>query len=99
VAPKKAIVKKDVKSKVAAKRNGCDCRLIAKILTTTIQANLCYLLHISLRFGTKSLELSLLKKIFAINLPSQPFLGHHLGFHIFFHNGLLEGCTLFLQLG
>ena len=38
-------------------------------------------------------------KIFAINLPLQPFLGRHLGFHIFFHNGLLGGCTLFLQLG
>ena len=38
-------------------------------------------------------------KMFAINLPSQQFLGHHLGFHIFFHNGLLGGRTLFLQLG
>jgi len=35
VAPKKAIVKEDVKSKVTAK-NGCDGRLIAKILITTI---------------------------------------------------------------
>ena len=38
-------------------------------------------------------------KIFTINLPSQPFLGSHLGFHIFFHNSLFEGRTLFLQLG
>jgi len=57
-SPKKAIVKKDVKSKVAA-RNGCDGRLIAKILIMTIQVNL--------------------------------VCDHHLGFHIFFHNGLLGG--------
>ena len=38
-------------------------------------------------------------KIFTINLPSQPFLGRHLGFHIFFHHSLFEGRTLFLQLG
>ena len=35
----------------------------------------------------------------SINLPSQPFLGRHLGFHIFFHHSLFEGRTLFLQLG
>jgi len=39
VAPKEAIVKRDVKSKVAAK-NGCDGGLIAKILITMIQVNL-----------------------------------------------------------
>ena len=44
VAPKKARMKKDVKSKVAA-RNGCDGRLMAKILITTIQVNLHCLLH------------------------------------------------------
>jgi len=38
-APKKAIVKKDVTSKVAA-RNGCNGRLIVKILTMAIQVNL-----------------------------------------------------------
>jgi len=36
-------------------------------------------------------ELSLLKNI----LPSQPFLGHHLGFHIFFHNCFFGGHTFF----
>ena len=36
---------------------------------------------------------------FAINLPPQLFLGHHLGFHIFFNNGLLGCHTLFLQQG
>ena len=34
-------------------------------------------------------------KDFAIPLPSQPFFGHHFGFHIFFHNCLLGGYTLF----
>ena len=66
-------------------RNGCDGRLIAKFLITTIQVNLCCLLRISLRFGIK----------FVINLPSQPFLSCHLGSRIFFHNGLLGGSTLF----
>ena len=32
-------------------------------------------------------------------LPSQPFLGRHLGFHIFFHHSFIEGRILFLQLG
>ena len=51
-----------------------------------------------LGFGTKFTGIVVIK-IFAINLPSQPFLGRHLGFHIFFHFGLFGGCTLFLQLG
>jgi len=49
--------------------------------------------------GNTNLPELLLLKIFAINLPSQAFLGHHLGFHILFHNGLLGGCTPFVQLG
>jgi len=49
MAPKK---KKDVKSKVAAKK-WLDGKLMAKILITTIQVNLCCLLHISLGFGIK----------------------------------------------
>ena len=36
--PKKTMVKKDVKSKVAA-RNGCNGRLMVKILLTTIRVN------------------------------------------------------------
>jgi len=39
VPHKKAIVKEDVKSKVAAK-NGCDGRLMEKFLITIIQVNL-----------------------------------------------------------
>ena len=58
----------------------------------------------SIANGTNSIAKSLNSiaktcKIFTINLPSQPFLGRHLGFHIFFHHSLSEGRTLFLQLG
>ena len=51
-----------------------------------------------LGLGTK-FTLIVVIKIFTINLPSQPFLGRHLGFHIFFHHSLFEGRTRFLQLG
>ena len=78
-------------------RNGCDGRLMAKILITTIQVNLCCLLHVSLELGTILIWIFIIK-IFVISLQSQPFLGHHLGFHIFFHNSFLGGCT-FVQLG
>ena len=37
-------------------------------------------------------------KIFTLNLPSQPFLGCHLVFYIFFHHSLFEGRTLFYNL-
>jgi len=49
MAPKRAIVKKDVKSRVAAKK----WLVIAKILIKTIQVNLRCLLHVSLGFRTK----------------------------------------------
>ena len=74
-------------------RNGCDGRLMVKILITLIQVNL-----VLFGLGTKFTWIVVIK-IFTINLPSQPFLGCHLGFHIFFHLSLFEGCTLFLQLG
>ena len=51
-----------------------------------------------LDLGTKFTWIVIIKS-FTINLPSQPFLGRHLGFHIFFHHSLFEGRTLFLQLG
>jgi len=41
-----------------------------------------------------SLRLAPIKN-FAISLSSQPFLGHHLGFHIFFHNGLFGAAHFF----
>ena len=42
--------------------------------------------------NTNSPELSLLN-FFAINLPSQPFLGQHFGFYNFFHRLHLRGAT------
>ena len=63
-------------------RNGCDGRLKAKILITSIQVNLCCLLHVSLRFGTKFTWIVVIK-IFTFSLPLQPFLGRHFGFHFF----------------
>jgi len=72
-------------------RNGCDGRLIAKILIMTIQVNLVlFLWRRQHRFTC-----IVIIESFAISLPSQPFLGCHLGFHIFFHNDLLGGHTLF----
>jgi len=53
-------VKKDVKSKVAAK-NCCDGRLIAKILITTIQLNLCCLFTFHYDLAPNSPEFLLLK--------------------------------------
>ena len=70
-------------------RNGCDGRLMVKILITTIQVN-----FVPRPSGTKFTWIVVIK-IFTINLPSQPFLGRHLGFHIFFHHSLSQGRTLF----
>jgi len=53
-------VKKDVKSKVVAK-NGCDGRLIAKILISTIQVDLVPNHSETWRGNTNSAELALLK--------------------------------------
>ena len=78
--PKKAMMKKDVKW--WRPRNGCDGRLMVKILITTIQVN-----FVPRPSGTKFTRIVVIKS-FTINLPSQPFLGHHLGFRIFFHHGL-----------
>ena len=49
----------------------------------------------NLCFGTK-FTLIVVIKILTINLPSQPFLGSHLGFHIFLHHGLFRGRTFFI---
>ena len=75
-----------------------DGGLMAKILITTIQVNLCSLLQVSLGFSTKFTWIVVIKS-FAINLPSQPFLGRHLWFHIFFSPWLFwrphpfQGCA------
>ena len=66
---------------------------MVKLLMTTIQVNL-----VPLGLGTK-FTIIVVIKIFTINLPSPPFLGRHLRFHIFYHHSLSEGHTLFLQLG
>jgi len=50
--------------------------------------NLCVLFQVSLGLGTKFTWIVVIK-IFAIELLSQPFLGRHLWFHIFFHPGIL----------
>ena len=49
--PKKAMVKKDVKSKVAA-RNGCEGRLMVEILIMAIQVNLVPLVTLDFTFFT-----------------------------------------------
>ena len=78
-------------------RSGCDSRIMAKFLITAIQANLCCLLQTSLGIGTKFTWIIVIKN-FAIILPSQPLLDHHLGFYNFFHAVIfLHGLHLFLQ--
>jgi len=71
-----------------------DGRIMAKFLITTIQANLCCLLQASLGIGNKFTWIVI--KNFAIILPSQPLLSHHLWFQNFcrFCMG-----TPFLQFG
>ena len=96
MAPKNAVVKKDVKSKMAAK-NGCDSRLKAKILITTIQVNLCCLLHVSLWFGAK-FPWIVVVKIFALAYHHSYFLATTLDFTSFFTTAFL-GAAHFLQLG
>ena len=54
---------------------------IQKKLIATIQVKLCYLIQES---GTKFAGIFIIK-VFAINLPSQLFLGCPVGFHNFFY--------------
>ena len=63
---------------------GRDVGIMAKFLVTSIQANLCCLLQAPLGVGTKLTRIVVIKT-FAFILPSQPLLGHHLGFHNFIH--------------
>jgi len=79
-------------------RNGCGGSLKVKILITTIQVNLSRIVVKCGEGNTKFIWFVIIK-IFAFSLPPRPFLGHHFGFHIFFHNSILGDCTLFLQLG
>ena len=69
-----------------------------KRLTAIIQVNLCRLLPASPGLGTK-LTWIIAIKICTINLPSQPFLGHQLGFHNFFILAIFEqGRSFFYSL-
>jgi len=94
--PRRPLWKKDVKSKVAAKK-WLDGRLIAKILIMTIQVNLCCLLHVSLGFDTKFTWIVVIK-IFAISLPSNHFLAAYFDFTSFFTKAFL-GATHFFTVG
>jgi len=79
-------------------RNGCNGALKAKNLIT-IQVNLVPNCSETWRMQHKFTWIVVIK-IFAISPPLQPFLGCHFGFHIFFHNSILGGHTIFiLQLG
>jgi len=75
-------------------RNGCDGRLKAKILITTIPMNLVPN-HSETWRRQHRFTWIIVIKILAFSLPSQPFLGYHIGFHIIFHNSILGGHTLF----
>jgi len=57
--PKKYSMKKVMNSK-GQPRSGCDGRIMAKFLITTIQANFCCLLQASLGIGTELLLLKIL---------------------------------------
>ena len=87
------MVKKDVKSKVAAK-NGCDGRLMVKILITTIQVNLVPLGQLA----QNSPELSLLKFL-PLTYHHSHFLAATLDFTSFFTIAFSRAALLFLQLG
>jgi len=69
----------------------CDGRLIAKILITTIQANLV----VKHGEGSTNLPELLLLKFLLLSYHHSHFLA---ATHIFFHNGLLGGRTFFYSL-
>jgi len=69
-------------------RYGCDNSSMAKILITTIQMNLVSSPSETWR-RTHKFTWIVVIKIFSIELLSQPFLGCHLWFYIFFHPGIL----------
>jgi len=85
-------VKKDVKSKVAAKK-WLDGRLMAKILIMTIQVNLC---HAPSPLFTRIWHQIYLNCCYAISLPSSHFLAATLDFTSFYHNAAFLGAADFL---
>jgi len=93
VAPKRPLWKKMWNPRWRL-RNGCHGRLMAKFLITTIQVNLVPIPSETWRRQHKFTWIVIIK-IFTISLPSQPFLGCHLVFHIFFSQWPFWGCTFF----
>jgi len=94
--PRKVLWKKMWNSKWRP-RNSCDGRLKAKILI--FNKNSSEFVEVKCGEGDTKFTWIVVIKIFAFSLPSQPFIGCHFGFHIFFHNSI-PGCrTLFIQLG
>ena len=83
------MVKKDVKSKVAAK-NGCDGRLMVKILIMTIQVNF-------VKRHKNSPELSLLKFL-PLTYHHSHFLAATLDFTSFFTIAFLRAAHFFYSL-
>jgi len=81
-------------------RNGCDSihRLMTKILITTIQVNF---VLISSETGVRQHKLTWIVVIICHQpIPSQPFIGHPLWVHNFFHTVYFwTGPCLFLQPG
>ena len=70
-------------------------RLMAKILITTIQVNLCCLIPASLGISTKFTWIVVIKFCHQ-PIPSQPFLGHPFDITTFFTLAIFEqGCTFF----
>ena len=76
-------MKKDLKSKVAAK-NGCDGWANSKKFNNDNSAEFVSPLHVSLRFGTKFTLLNFL----LLAYPLQPFLAVTFGLTHFFTAGL-----------
>jgi len=77
-----------VKKRCEIQRNDCDGRLMVKILVMKIQVNLVPNPSETWR-RQHEFTLIVVIKNFAISLPSQPFLGRHLRFHIFFTTAFL----------
>ena len=75
-------------------RSGCDGRIMAKFLITTIQVNLVPISSEVWRRQHKIAWIVVIKN-FAIILPSQPLLGRHLWFCNFFMLSLLAWTALF----
>ena len=87
------MVKKDVKSKVAAKKYGCDGRLMVKILITTIQVNFVPIDQAA----PNSPELSLLKFL-PLTYHHSHFLAATLEFTSFFTIAFLRAALFFYSL-